>query len=489
MDFQILGPVELTAHEGRVDLGPLKQRTVLAALLFDAGRPVTQELLISRVWDGCPPAEVRKTLYTYVARLRRILASVPGAEGARLLRRSGGYLLDVDPGTVDAHRFTEVAAEARAPGLSEEQRCELASRALAEFAAAPLTDLTCQWAGRVRELLVRRQRDMIRLHATLAIRLGHAVSVVDRLYGVLVEQPLAEEMAGILMSALYFSGRSAEALELFARTRAAIAAELGVEPGPELRRTHEEILRGELTCPARGALMERPSYLAQPGVPEPVREDPAGESRPAAPAPSPLPADARVRAGRGAEPGEATGTAEQTEVPEPAKAPGRTEVPEPAEVPGPDEAAVVALVGLGHLEKCVRAICMVRQIRAACLDGQFSADHTVAPADAATVSARRPRPGGTVPELPSEPAGRLAEFHHRLLSRGKILVFLDGSEGEPLVAALLPAQPAATWRLQVLADAVTRPHGSARVTACGRRCGPSGAPPAAAHRAQSPTGR
>ena len=284
MDFQILGPVELTAHEGRVDLGPLKQRTVLAALLFDAGRPVTQELLISRVWDGCPPAEVRKTLYTYVARLRRILASVPGAEGARLLRRSGGYLLDVDPGTVDAHRFTEVAAEARAPGLSEEQRCELASRALAEFAAAPLTDLTCQWAGRVRELLVRRQRDMIRLHATLAIRLGHAVSVVDRLYGVLVEQPLAEEMAGILMSALYFSGRSAEALELFARTRAAIAAELGVEPGPELRRTHEEILRGELTCPARGALMERPSYLAQPGVPEPVREDPAGESRPAAPA-------------------------------------------------------------------------------------------------------------------------------------------------------------------------------------------------------------
>jgi DNA-binding SARP family transcriptional activator len=280
MDFQMLGPVELKAHDGRVDLGPLKQRTVLAALLFDAGRPVTQELLISRVWDGCPPAEVRNTLYTYVARLRRILASVPGAEGARLVRRSGGYLLDVDPATVDAHRFTRLAADTRATGISEEQRYALANRALAEFAAVPLTDLTCQWAGRVRETLLRRQRDMLRLHATLAIRLGHAVLVVDRLYGVMLEEPLAEELASILMSALYFSGRSAEALEFFARTRAALAAELGVEPGPELCRTHEEILRAELTRPALGALTERPSCLAQPGQ----RPGSFGSGPPAVPA-------------------------------------------------------------------------------------------------------------------------------------------------------------------------------------------------------------
>jgi DNA-binding SARP family transcriptional activator len=465
MDFQILGPVELQAHEGWVNLGPLKQRTVLAALLFDAGRPVTLELLISRVWDGCPPAEVRNTLYTYVARLRRILASVPGAEGARLVRRSGGYLLDVDPGTVDAHRFTRLAADARATGVSEEQRYALASRALAEFAAAPLTDLTCQWAGGVREMLVRRQRDMLRLHATLAIRLGHAVLVVDRLHGVMVEQPLAEEMAGILMSALYFSGRSAEALGLFARTRAAIAAELGVEPGPELCRTHEEILRGELTRPALGALTERPSYLAQPGVPELPGEDPAAQSRPAAPVPSLPPADRRARTGSA----RANGAAE------------RTVVAEPARAPAPTEAAVVALVGPDDLEKSVPAIRIAQQIRAAYLDGQLSADHTAWPADAASVSGRRPRSGGTAPEPRSEPARRLAELYRGLLARGKILVVLYGSEGEPVVAVLPPQRPSTFG---------SRPSaGTARVTASGRRCGPPGAPPAAARRAQSPTGR
>ena len=394
MDFQILGPVELWGQNGRVEIGPLKQRTVLAALLVDAGRPVTQDLLINRVWDDWPPVAARETLYTYVARLRRILASVPGAENASLLRRSGGYLFDVDPETVDMHRFSRLAAEAGSTGLSEERRCELAGRALTEFAAEPLTDLTCQWADRVREHLVRRRRDMLRLHATLKIRLGGAATVVDSLRAALVDEPLAEDLAGMLMSSLYFSGRRAEALELFARTRASIVAELGVEPGPELSGTHEEILRGELARPAVGPLTERPSYLTHP-VPAPA----GGERRAA---PQQVKSSGPVAA---------------------VESPGRGDGPE-----GTD-GTVVALVGTS-------------EVRVAYLNGHLSVKHSGAPTDAATVLNRRLGRAGKIPQLLPEPGDKLADLYRGLLARGKILVVLDGAEYETLMAALLPAQGA-----------------------------------------------
>jgi DNA-binding SARP family transcriptional activator len=398
MDFQILGPVELWGQNGRVEIGPLKQRTVLAALLVDAGRPVTQELLINRVWDDWPPVAARETLYTYVARLRRILASVPGAERAFLLRRSGGYLFEVDPETVDMHRFSRLAAEAGSSGLSEERRCELAGRALTEFAAEPLTDLTCQWADRVREHLVRRRRDMLRLHATLKIRLGGAASVVDSLRAALVDEPLAEDLVGMLMSSLYFSGRRAEALELYARTRASIAAELGVDPGPELSRTHEEILRGELARPAFGPLMERPCYLTHP-----------------VPAPADMEASVTV------------GTVES---------PGRSDEPEST------DATVVALVGASDLENSMLAIHVAQQVRVAYLNGHLPVKHAGAPTDATTVLNRRLGRVGKIPQMLPEPAEKLADLYRGLLAGGKILVVLDGPEYETLVAALLPAQGA-----------------------------------------------
>jgi DNA-binding SARP family transcriptional activator len=417
MDFQILGPVELWGQNGRVEIGPLKQRTVLAAMLVDAGRPVTQELLINRVWDDWPPVAARETLYTYVARLRRILASVPGGENASLLRRSGGYLFDVDPETVDLHRFSRLAAEAGSSGLSEEQRCELAGRALTEFAAVPLTDLTSQWADRVREHLVRRRRDMIRLHATLKIRLGGAASVVDSLRAALVDEPLAEDLVGMLMSSLCFSGRRAEALELFARTRASIAAELGVEPGPELSRTHEQILRGELARPAFGPLMERPSYQTYPAP------APADGDRHAAPA--------QVGTSSQASPDmKASGAVAAVE------SPGRSDGPERT------DATVVALVGGSDLEKSMLAIHVAQQVRAAYLKGHLSARHSGAPADTVTVLNRRVGRAGKIPQLLPEPGEKLADLYRGLLAGGRILVVLDGPEYETLVAALLPAQSA-----------------------------------------------
>jgi hypothetical protein len=91
---------------GPVELGPARQRAVLVALAVDAGRPVPVETLIDRVWDDDPPAGVRAGLYSYLTRLRRLLVQAePGGERARIVSRTGGYLLDLDPGRVDLHRF------------------------------------------------------------------------------------------------------------------------------------------------------------------------------------------------------------------------------------------------------------------------------------------------------------------------------------------------------------------------------------------------
>jgi DNA-binding SARP family transcriptional activator len=246
-EFRLLGDVRLSVGSREVPLGPPKQRTVLAALLVDAGRTVRSDTLVDRIWDECPPAEARSALYTHITRIRRVLRQV-GEQPGRLARRGGGYALELDPGQVDWHRYRRLVEIARDPLADDHRRAELLREALKLWQGEPLADLSGSWVSAVRESWRRQHLGAVTTWARAELRLGNHMAVVDRVRDLAREYPLDEPLTEALMRALQADGRTAEALDRYTELRRRLADELGADPGSELQRLHQAILRGELAA-------------------------------------------------------------------------------------------------------------------------------------------------------------------------------------------------------------------------------------------------
>ncbi|MFE2885993.1 tetratricopeptide repeat protein [Streptomyces sp. NPDC059272] len=276
--FRLLGPVELWVAGRPVELGPAKRRTVLAALLVDAGRWVPAETLIDRVWGEDPPAQVRATLYAHVARIRRVLGEVgaglaeesggsehaPDAEDFEasagfpdshrtevpspapvLVRGPAGYRLDITPDLVDAHRFRELVARARRAEVSDAVRVLTLREAMGLWRGTPLAGLTGEWAARTRESWLHQYVDAVLAWADAELRVGGHLVVIDTLSDLVAEHPLVEPLTVALMRALHAAGRTPEALTCYAGLRRRLADELGTTPGAEARQEHQDLLTGK----------------------------------------------------------------------------------------------------------------------------------------------------------------------------------------------------------------------------------------------------
>jgi DNA-binding SARP family transcriptional activator len=229
--FRLLGPVELWAGGCRVELGHARQRCVLAVLLVEAGQVVPASTLIDRVWGYDPPDGGLNALYAYVARLRKVLAPA----GVSVVRCSGGYLLDIDPETVDLYRFQRLIAAGRLDG------------ALALWRGTPFADMTSGWFGKLRETL-RDQRLFALVERTEAgLRAGRDAELVSSLRELVAEYPTDERPVRQLMLALYRSGRTAEALDEYRQARQRLTTRTGGEPSPALRELHQRLLRADPT--------------------------------------------------------------------------------------------------------------------------------------------------------------------------------------------------------------------------------------------------
>jgi DNA-binding SARP family transcriptional activator/tetratricopeptide (TPR) repeat protein len=247
-ELRLLGPVQLRVAGRSVELGPAKQRTVLAALLVDGDEPTPTETLIDRVWGEAPPTAVRSALYSYVARLRQVLRhAVDGGEPPwRLEYGAGGYRIALPVDQVDLHRFRRLVALARDGGHGDERRAALLTEARGLWHGQALADLPGEWAARTRESLDQQRLDADMLWARIQLRLGRAGETIGLLREAVGAHPLVEPLAAMLMEALLREARSAEALECYSIARRRLVDELGVEPGPELRRLYMDILQNDV---------------------------------------------------------------------------------------------------------------------------------------------------------------------------------------------------------------------------------------------------
>ena len=260
MELRLLGPIEASLNGEPVPLGTKKQRALLAILALHANTTVSTDRLVDGLWGDDPPASAAKMVQLYVSQLRRAL----GANGA-IATHGRGYELRVEPDDVDAARFERLIAE----GAGRE--------ALALWRGDPMPDVADEpfAAQEIRRL------EELHLHAAeLAIDRdlanGHSHEVLGELEGLIAEHPLRERLRAQQMLALYRSGRQADALGAYRNARETLVDEIGVEPGPELRHLHEQILQQdpELDLPA-AAKPKRKASSSEPPPPAPPPRRPA----------------------------------------------------------------------------------------------------------------------------------------------------------------------------------------------------------------------
>ncbi|MFF6874883.1 BTAD domain-containing putative transcriptional regulator [Streptomyces sp. NPDC012474] len=242
MDFQLLGPFA-ARHQGRsVLLGSRRQeRCLLAVLLLHAGHSVPTGRLIDLLWDDAPPASARATVHTYVGRLRAALRPYE----VSVETRHDGYAVERGPHRIDVQEFTGLvgqAADARDPA----ERIGHYERALALWRGPLLADvagdrLRSRLDGRLGELRL----SAVERRAEAQLGMGLPERVVADLTPLLQEHPTRERLVAAQMTALHRTGRRAEALRLYGRTRALLATDLGIEPDRQLRTLHERMLSGD----------------------------------------------------------------------------------------------------------------------------------------------------------------------------------------------------------------------------------------------------
>jgi len=282
VQFRLLGPLEAQDGDRRVELGRPKQRVLLAVLLVHANHVVSLDRLIEELWGEEPPPQAAASLQTYVSNLRRALEPDRQARALSrvLVSQPPGYRLVVGADDLDAARFAALATEGHR--LLQAQRPAAAARALREGLAlwrgpalAEVADEEFAQAERHRleELQVAALED--RLAADLDLG-GHAAAVAE-LEELAGRYRFRERLAGLLMLALYRSGRQAEALQAFQAARRALSDELGIDPGRWLRQLETGILRQD-----PGLDWTPPP--AEPGPPPGEAGGSEGEASPALPA-------------------------------------------------------------------------------------------------------------------------------------------------------------------------------------------------------------
>lgn len=237
--FLLLGTVEAWGDGGELELGGPLQRALLAMLLLNVGRVVSREQLIDGLWGAAPPPRAGRSLETKVSRLRATLG-----DRAKVVARSGGYVLEAAAEEVDVYRFEQALDEGRTllavDPVAARARLQAA---LALWRGEPLSGLpdgvlTVERAG-----LEGKRLEALETRIEADLALGEGAALVGELQGLRAEYPGRERFTEQLMLALYRSGRQTDALGAYRGTYRHLRDELGLDPNPRLRELERAILR------------------------------------------------------------------------------------------------------------------------------------------------------------------------------------------------------------------------------------------------------
>jgi DNA-binding SARP family transcriptional activator/tetratricopeptide (TPR) repeat protein len=406
LKYRILGPLKVGDDLREVAVNAAKQRIVLGILLLNSNHFVPADRLIYELWGDVPPVTAGGTLQSLISRLKRALNSCAEPGQTPLVKHPAGYELVVAGDCLDLLALEEALArirQARAEaGLGDaapyiDSALKLwRGRALAGIPGTPQISAETTRLEEVRLTLLEDR-------ANLWLAASDHAKVVSTHRTLLLEHPLRERFWAQLILALYQGGRQGDALKTFGEARDRLVAELGIEPGPELRKLQQDILRGDVDDPRQGSATTLVRSL---------------------PAPHQLPPDTSDFVGRAAERnrfGAFVDRAREKNV-----------------------MALIAISGMAGVGKTAFSLHMAYRVLADFPDGQFYVDLRGAesdPLDPAEVLSRFLRAVGTVGgDVPQGLDERLAMYRSSLAGR-RMLVILDNAADEGQVASLLPGSP------------------------------------------------
>ncbi|MEM9519218.1 MAG: extracellular solute-binding protein [Actinomycetota bacterium] len=256
MEFRVLGELEVERNGDLVDTGAYRQRALLALLLTAPGSVFSTDAIIDSLWGETGGSDRQNSVWVYISGLRKALDPdrEKRSDGTVLLTRSPGYLLSVDADQIDAVRFERQVSEGR-----------LLTDADPAAASIVLGEALGLWRGRPYEAFTYEsfaqpeiaRLSELRLEAVEArldadLRRGLTRELISELESLVRAHPLREAFTGQLMTALYRSGRRADALRAFQHLSTRLGEELGIEPTAPVRRLESAIVTGEAatTAPA-----------------------------------------------------------------------------------------------------------------------------------------------------------------------------------------------------------------------------------------------
>jgi DNA-binding SARP family transcriptional activator/Tfp pilus assembly protein PilF len=447
----VLGPVTAWYSDQELSVGQPRQQAVLGILAMRANRVISRGELVDAVWGQEPPVSAEGGIYTYVAGLRRIIEPNRSLRGpGRVLVSSGaGYVLHLVPGQPDAVSFEQHLGRARQlrKGGDPVGAVTALNAALALWRGIAFAGVPGPFAETERVRLGELRSTAAEERADVLLSLGRHEEVVPDLTAMVTDHPLRERMRGLLMIALYRCGRQAEALRVFQDGRRVLTEELGIDPGGDLSRIHQQVLTMDaalnlatagadgVTSPngaSRSAGAVRNGHAAdqerEPAVDRPAQPQPEGASGAVIPAPAQLPLEAPGFSGR------------HDEL-------AALQAALPARSTGADESVpIVVISGTAGIGKTALAIRFGRQVAKRFTGGQLYAslrglDPATQPAEPGEVLRFFLDALGVPPHrIPADTEGRAA-LYRSLLDGKRMLIVLDNARNVAQVRPLLPGSP------------------------------------------------